>query len=330
MTEPMPQVTVVPPPPPPADAPSRRRRGLAAAAVAVAVILVAGAVAFAVTQRGGSAEAKPLALRFTEGQSQSYEIHMTMDGRVSSDLTGELPLEMEMSQVVSWSVVSVEDEGVATVEVTTSEMSGSMNGIPLPQEQADVPAIEMEIAPDGRVLSIGGMPLGPFGDLQGFGGLPGSAQLTPILPGDGVAVAPGDSWEREFSQDLPLGDGSIEVVAESRYDRNEEVDGRDAAVIVTDLSMPIDFSFDFDDLAGLAAEFGATGPTGVGELGDASMSMTGGVSYTQTSFIDLGAQELLSSESSGDMEMRMDMAGVPGIEGPVTISAAFTQGLERR
>jgi hypothetical protein len=329
MTEP---TLVVPPPPPPADAPAppRRRRGLVAAAVAVAVVLVAGAAAFALTQRGGSAEAQPLALRFTEGQSQTYAIHMTMDGRVSSDLTGDLPLDMEMSQVVSWSVVSVDDEGVATVEVAVSEVSGSMNGIPLPQEHADVPPIEMEIAPDGRVVSIGGMPLGPFGDMQGFGGFPGSAQLTPILPDGGTAVAPGDSWSKEFSQDLPFGEGSIEIVAESRYDRNEDVGGREAAVIVTDLSMPIDLSFDFDDLAGLAAEFGATGPTGVGELADAAMSMSGSVSYTQTSFIDLDAQELLKSESSGDMELQMDMAGIPGVEGPVTISAAYTQGLERR
>jgi hypothetical protein len=332
MTEPTSQVSVAMPPPPPVDAPPapRRRRGLAAGAVALAVLLVAGAVAFALTQRGGSAEARPLALRFSPGQSETYDIHMTMDGRVSSDvadLGGSLPIVMELTEVVTWEVVAVDDEGLATVEVTVDEVSGSVSGVAIPTGDEDLPPMELVIAPDGRIVSMGGVPLGGFGDLPSF---PGMNQLTPILPDEGAAVAPGDSWTKEFSQEMPFGEGAIEVTATSRYDRVEEVDGREAAVIVTDITVPMEFSFDGGDLAALGTELGATGPTGLDAFADAAIASTGQVRLTQTSYVDLEAEELLRSQSSGTLDVEIEASGIPGFEGTTSFAATFSQELERR
>jgi hypothetical protein len=208
-------------------------------------------------------------------------------------------------------------------------MTGSVSGVEIPAEVAEMPPTELVIASDGRIVSVGGMPLGGLGELPGSG-LPGMGQLTPILPDDGTAVAPGDTWEKQFSQEMPFGEGRIEITTTSRYDRNQDVDGREAAVIVTEMTVPIDFSFDFQDLAEFGEAFGATGATGIGELGEASISYSGRVASTQTSFVDLDAEELLRSTSSGDVDMEMNFSGVPGLDGPMTFTGTFEQDLELR
>jgi hypothetical protein len=54
-------------------------------------------------------------------------------------------------------------------------------------------------------------------------------QLTPLLPDEGEMVAVGDSWEKSFSQEFPFGEGTIEFTATSTYERDETVNGREAA-----------------------------------------------------------------------------------------------------
>jgi hypothetical protein len=315
---------------PVAPEPPRRRTGAIAGAVALVVALIAGTLVFVVTQGGDSAEARPLALRFVEGHAETYAIHQTMDGSISSDLLGDMPLKMDVTQVVTWRVVSVDADGLATIEVSVSEMSGSVNGIEVPPEAAATPPMEFVIAPDGRIVSAGGLALGGAGQTQGFG-FPGMGQLTPILPDDGEAVAPGDTWNKEFSQDFPFGEGTIAFTATSTYERNETVDGREAAVIVSELSVPVDFTLDYGELLrSFGDELGATGATGVEALEDVTMSAVGSGEFTQTSFVDFDAEELLRTESAGEFDISMEMKGLPGFEGTIAFTGTFTQGLERR
>jgi hypothetical protein len=337
---PEPQTTriEIPPPPPalgeptswssPTAAPTRRRRG-PLGALALVLVLVAGVAAFVLTRGGDRAAATPLALAFEAGQSETYRLQMSMDGVVGSELFGEMPMQMDMTQVTTWRVVSVADDGTATIEVSVSEVSGAVNGMAIPPEAAAMPPIEMVVAPDGRIVSAGGLALGGAGQTQGFG-FPGMSQLTPILPEDGRPVAPGDSWEQEFSQEFPFGKGRIEYVARSTYDRNETVDGRQAAVIVTELTVPLEFTLRFSDLIeSLGSELGAAGATGVDALSDASISYGGQGAFTQTSWVDLDAKELLRMDSAGDFDLTMEFGGVPGFEGTITFDGNFTQGLER-
>jgi hypothetical protein len=299
-------------------------------ALALVVVLVAGAAAFVLTQGGDSAEAQPLALAFTEGQSETFAIHQTMDGRVSSDLLGDMPLAMDVTQVMTWQVTSVTDDGTATIEVSVSEMSGTVNGMEIPAAAAATPPIEIVVAPDGRIVSAGGLALGGAGQTQGFG-FPGMGQLTPILPDDGEAVAPGDTWTKEFSQDFPFGEGTIEYTATSTYERNETVNGREAAVIVTQMSVPMEFTMNFQDLIdSLGEDLGAAGATGLDALSEARVAYSGQGDFTQTSFVDLEAKELLRMESSGAFDISMSFGGVPGFEGAMDFTGSFTQELERR
>ena len=326
---PLDQVSV--PPPPDVDPPRRRRRAPVVVAAAVALLLLAGAAVFAITQ-GDSAEAQPLALSFAEGQEQTYEIHQTMDAEISSPLFGSETLSMDLTQVVGWRVVSVDQAGTATIEVTVAEMSGTLNGAEVPS--TPVPPIEIEIAADGRVLSAGGLALGGAAETQGFG-FPGMGQLTPILPDDGDAVSVGDTWDKEFSQDFPFGEGTIEFSASSTYVRNETVNGAEAAVIETEMTVPMDVTLDLATLVdALGPEItGATGTGGLDDLGDGKIAYTGGGTLTQTSFVDLAEAELLESQSEGEFEISMSFEGIPGLaDAPIQMdfSGTFTQDLELR
>src|ERR671938_130250 len=106
------------PPPPaaePTDAPPRRRRtGIVVSAV-VAVLALVGAFAFVSTRGDDRAQAQALALSFTQGDSASYAIHLTMDGSVSGDaIGGDQPLDLDLTEHVTWSVTGVDEQGVAT------------------------------------------------------------------------------------------------------------------------------------------------------------------------------------------------------------------------
>ncbi len=312
----------------PVATPPRRRGVGLIAAVAAVLVLAAAATGFVLTRGGGNAEAQPLALTFVEGWSETYEIRQSMDGRIEADALGSQPLRMDVRQVLTWEVVSVDDEGVATVALTVSDMSGTVNGIAIPQDQAALPPIEFLVAPDGRILSAGGLALGGAGQTQGFG-FPGMGQLTPILPDEGQAVAPGDTWTKRFSQGFPYGEGTIEYTATSTYERNEQVDGVEAAVIVTEMSVPLDLTLRFRDLLETLGDE-ALGATGVGGLEDATIVYGGGGAFTQTSWVDLEAQELLKTDTSGDFDLTMAFEGIPGFEGEMAFTGTFTQRLERR
>jgi hypothetical protein len=322
----------LPPPPETPRAPSepKRRGWIVLVAIAIAVLLVAG-VAWVALSRGDTAEAQPLALSFTQGQEQTYAIHLTMDAIMSSDMFGERPLKMDLSETVTWRVKSVDQDGTATIEIAVSEVSGSLNGEPVPS--TDIPPLEMMIASDGRVLSAGGIAFGGSPDTQGFG-FPGMEQLTPILPDAGDAVSVGDTWEKTFSQDFPYGDGTIEFTASGTYARNETVDGREAAVIQTQMTVPLDLTIDLSKLLeALGPELaGATGAD-LGGLQDASIAYDGQGSLSQTSFVDLEAKELLQTRSDGDFDISLGFQGIPGIDAaPVDIAftGTFTQSLDAR
>jgi len=324
-----PQVPM-PLPPTPSE-PPKRRRGAIVVAVGVALVVLAGLVAFAVT-RSDTAEAQPLALSFTEGQERTYDVHQTMEARISSSLFGEEPLSMDISQVIGWRVVSVDADGTATIEVTVSDLSGTLNGTEVPSTPA--PPIEIEIAADGRVLSAGGLSLGGAAQTQGFG-FPGMGQLTPLLPDDGDAVSVGDTWDKEFSQDFPFGDGTIDFSATSTYVRDETVDGREAAVIETEMTVPLDVTLDLAALVdALGPEItGATGAAALEGLTGGSIAYVGRGTFTQTSFVDLAAAEMLKTQSRGEFDIAMSFEGIPGLaDAPVEMSftGSFTQGLELR
>ena len=317
------------PPPPPSAGSTRTpstRRALIAGAIVAALVLLAGVAILAVAD-GGSAAAQPLSLSFTQGQSQTYEIHQTMDAEVSSAVLGHQPVTMDVREVVSWEVVSVAQDGTATIRVTVSEMSGAVNGSPIPV--GALPPVEIVVASDGRVVSAGGFALGGAGQTNGFG-FPGMSQLTPLLPDHGEAVKVGETWAKEFSQPFPFGEGTISFSATSTYERDETIDGRRAAVVVTEMTVPLDFTLSFAELLdALGPEL--TGTTGADPtlFEDAEIAYGGQGEVTQTSFLDLEAHELLRTQGSGTFDITMSPSGIPGLDAMSGAEVRFAGSFEQ-
>jgi hypothetical protein len=325
-----------PPPPPP---PARRRSRLVAvvAGTLAVALVVTGLVLF---RDGGGAEAVPLALDFTAGESQTYAISLTIDAEISAEgFGGEfpalagLPLVMDMSETVTWETVSVDPGGVATISVSTSDQQASVNGIELPTSDLAAPPVEMRVAPDGRILSIGGLSFAGLsaGGVPGQGGMPGMDQVTPLLPEDGAPVAPGDTWDTSYSQDFPFGDGSVDYDVHSTYLRNEEIGGVDAAVIRSTMTVPLNLSFRMKDVATfLEGQEGAPSVADLAEFGSGTIAYDGELQFEMTSFVDFAGQELLRSESAGDFDLTMEFGGFPDFEGSMDLVGSFTQELQVR
>jgi hypothetical protein len=333
--DPMNDVTLPAPPPVLEPPPSRkRRRGVVGAAIVVALLVLGGAVLVLVD--GEQAEAGPLALTFTPGETQRYRIDQTMDITLGGDLAVGVsgPLALETSQVVSWEVRDVDSDGVATIRVTAETPSGTVNGLPIPS-MGSTPAVDISVSPSGRVVSVGGPALGgssldlaggPFGKLLE---MPGTDRFTPLLPPDGDAQ-PGDSWESSYAEDVPFGHGSVGIDATSRYDRDESVDGTDTAVIVTDSTLSMDVKLDVSEILGALGAAGLpSGPTGLPDLSGAALSYTGGGTFDQTSWLDLASQDVVKMHTTGDVDVTMWFDGFPGYAGTLTMTGTLDQELTR-
>ena len=93
----------------------------------------------------------------------------------------------------------------------------------------------------------------------------------------------------------------------------------------------MDFTLDFQELLdSLGGELGDAGATGIEALADATITYSGQGDISQTSFVDLGAKQLLRTESTGDFDITMGFGGLAGFEGTMTFTGTFTQQLERR
>jgi hypothetical protein len=296
-------------------------------AIVAAIVVVAGVVGFTVLSGDKeSASARPIALAFAPGQSQTYTTHMTMDGQLSAGelLGGDQPIQMDITQSVTWKVTDVDEQGTATIEVTVNEMSGTMNGVEIPAETFATPPMDIQVASDGRVLSAGGLSFSGL-DQTGGASFPGMGQMTPLLPDR--PVAPGDTWTKDFSQDIPFGEGKIEFTSTSTFERYEDVDGVNAAVITTEYTVPMDFTIHFDEL--LATMGGSDAGTDLGGFENASIAYGGQGTFRQTSCVDIEAERILKTSSAGSFDMTMAFEGLDVFEGQsIGFQGDFTQELE--
>jgi hypothetical protein len=232
---------------------------------------------------------------------------------------------MDVTEVVTWEATSVDDEGVTTISMTVDEMSGSVNGIEIPAEASAIPPVEIQVASDGRILSAGGMSFAGF-EQTGGASFPGMGQMTPLLPDE--PVEPGDTWSKDFSQEIPFGEGTIEFTATSTFERYEEVDGVETAVITTSYTVPMDFTIDFGEL--LATMGGAEASAGLEGFEEASLTYAGEGSFVQTAWVDPEAEQMLKMTASGSFDMTMGFSGLDIFEGQtIGFRGDFAEDLTR-
>ena len=270
---------------------SKRLVAVVAGALAL-VLVVVGAFHFIGHGKGKAPSQKiALALTFTNGQSVSYNFTMSVAGRATAKGIAA-PVTGQLTGTSSWHVNSVDKKGVATITVKTGHVARVTNGR---QSSQPPQSFHLRVAADGHVLAQVG-----FGTTSGKTdsgpGIPGSDQVTPILPTGPVAV--GEQWTVTFDQTNPMGTGMIRYTTASKLLRFEEVGGVNTAVIWTTADLPIDVSLS------TRKALAATGlpAKGLPKGTDPTYWMKGRMVFSQTAWLDIQGRSLVKSNTSGSFD----------------------------
>jgi hypothetical protein len=275
--------------------------------VLVVIALVAAALGYMFFGRGGAGSQPAYALDLAAGQTYNYKMTMALNGQMT--LSGRtIPLEETLNATMSWNVQSVDANEVATVDVRLADPQITMNGKSLPVGELPESSSHytMRVAKDGSIISGGG----GLGALSGgtsspAGEVPGTDQLTPLLPGHDVQ--PGDTWAKTFDSDLPYGMGHIHYVTHSTYVKNEDVNGVTTSVIATKLSLPLHMKVDLLKMMKSMGTSTANFPAGSHPV----IAYGGHVSGTTTGWFDPNSHELLKTSVEAQFRMTMVFHGLP-------------------
>jgi len=273
-------------------------------------------------------QAHTLSLGYKAGDSFKYRLHATVDYTVAvQGMT--VPLKLDVTGDETATVKSVDSSGTADVKlaianVTLKSALGGTTNTTTSDKAIDA---ELQIASDGRIVSVNGNALGS-------GGLPGLSPgglISAILP-DGP-VKPGDRWTKTFDQANPKGTGNVHVTTKNEYARDENVSGVSAAVVESNITSAINLTFDVSALgsrgAGLTLPGGASGAAA---RSIKSVTVTGTATSDVTSWIDTSARRLVKSHSTGTLDgtitltMAPGATASPGLTGPVNVKG--TQSLD--
>ena len=221
-----------------------------------------------------------------------------------SILNQDIDMTLELTTVTR--VLSVDGEGNATLEVTTEDIEVSDSSIPATPGQLTQAFAEPQtfvVAPDGRVLESSNPLIASQGlESQSF-------TRSPFLPDE--PVAPGDTWEIDHVQELGFGEGGIDIHADNRLLRYDEVNGIETVVVKSDLDGQIDMSFHPSDLSAEALPQGL--PADAADFPSRQpMRYTGELTADMESWIDPLTGEVLRGEGELSMSISINFgAGVP-------------------
>lgn len=281
----------------------------------VLVVLVAVACGASVVH------AQTLSLTYTSGATYKYSLHSTADEAMTIGAMAT-PLKFELTGSETVTVNSVDSGGIADLEIsltnltlksTTGTVTNTTTGMPSP-------AIDMKIGPDGRIVSVNGNGSAAFGVFSPAGG---GGFISAVLPDN--AVKPGDTWSKDFDQANTLGAGSIHVATNSKYLRDESLQGVNAAVVQTTSTATYELTMDVSKFA-----FGAGSPTPPLPQGmPQSITVKGTSTSDVTSWIDPAGHRVIKSRMSGTTDASLNMeaaagATMPGMPGSFTIKGKET------
>ena len=186
-----------------------------------------------------TAQAQTLKLAYRQGDTHAFAAHITMNETIDLGAVSE-PLTVDMTATETEVVDSVDSTGVADVTLTMTDVVGKVTAAGVTSTtNPTVAPIHMQLAPDGRTLSVNGL---NFAGGSPFGSVGSNGPQSAVLP-DG-AVKPGDSWSKTYDQANPLGTGTVPVTARSKYLRDEKLNGVQTAVVNTKSTAPLDMSID--------------------------------------------------------------------------------------
>ena len=285
-------------------------------AVALAgVVLGCGGSASDDGSGGGSGEDVALQYTFKTGDTWVHELTTVMKGQVEGAPDEDAAVDETAKSKITSSVTAVDEEGAATVEVTTEILEMTSNGAAVDLTGQEPQKTTMTVDKTGKVLSVegpddpdaasafmaSGMPF-DFTDL--------SDQFSNLVyHSDGTAKV-GEEWVSTFSMPLAGMDQEITAKAKAKLTAVATEEGRETATIDYTIAMPMDLTLDLGaTLKAMMEGFG--GEEMSGEELDFVMTMKGDIETPGTAKVDRATGRLISMDSDGAMTIEMEITKAP-------------------
>jgi len=252
-------------------------------------------------------QAQTLKLAYKQGDIRTFAAHVVLNETIDLGSVSE-PLKVDTTATETETVQSVGGDGVADVTVTLTGVTSKVSAAGQTSTTSPtLPAIEMKIAPDGRVLSANGL---SFSGGSPFGSVGSNTSESAVLPDN--PVKPGDTWTKTYDRANPIGSGTVHVIASSKYLRNEKVNGVQTAVINTKGTTPLDISIEL-------AKYGQlTGSqlTALTSLGISGMTISGSDASDTTTWLDASAQRVQKTSVKVTIDATFAFVLAPGAKYP--------------
>jgi hypothetical protein len=202
-----------------------------------------------------------LSLAFHKGDVYSYSFSLT-----AQEMLDGFPVTLNETAHLTYTVTLVDAAGKAdiTVEPSSVVVTKTEDHVTSPISTSPNSTIDLQVASDGRVLSEN-VNLGPAVGPINWGVLPGGA------------VKPGDTWAKNYEMTLVGSVGTNRFTTTSKYLRDESLQGSNAAVVETTITLTSDLS---------------SGPS---TTSDTRVTSKGTTTAIVTTWIDRDAHRILKS-----------------------------------
>lgn len=282
-------------------------------AVLLAVCVVAGCGSF------GAPQAHTLSLGFKAGDSYKYKFHATSKQTVGMS-TMSMPVEVDMSATEAVKVNSVDSSGVADLTLTLSDFTLKSVSAGVTNTTTGLPmnTVDVKLRADGTVVGLNGSDMTTGSPLGAFSGLGGGFFIAAVLPDH--AVKAGDTWTKSYDQKDASGNGTVHITSNSKYLRDETVNGISAAVVETKSDGTIDM---------------AVSPAAAGTTATGGVSIHGTFTTDVTTWIDPSGHRIIKSHSTSTDDATVTLPEVTGppaqqnpiVQGPITTKGSGTTDL---
>jgi hypothetical protein len=283
---------------------SADRRILRTAAwILLPLVILAAIVAAVVSGTSGGRGGTFLSIGFGRGgDTEVYRNQKVMRGYIQSSSGSQSPFELNMTEMESFQV-DASARTVFRLGVSSNEW-GFYNGQTLQPLSLNTPVV---LRSDGRIENGGKIPLATE---QGhIGGMPGTDLFVPSLPDR--PVSPGDTWSSDYQRPFALpGGGTMEYKTSNKLVRFDSI-GRDrAAVISTDARVPIDVTMSMAALRKISPALVDQIARNFSIPTNSKFKYAGVVTYRLTSTLDTTTSQLLKSDVTGQIQVRVTALGV--------------------
>lgn len=281
------------------------------------IALLAAFVALAACGSFGAAQARTLSLAFKSGDTYKYKFTSTSK-QVAGMGGTSFPVELDTSAGESVAVKSVDPSGVADLEISLNNfaLKTVSAGITNTTTGISPGPIDLKVKSDGTVVSIDGNAMMSGSPLAAFAGV-GGYFITAVLPDKAAKV--GDTWSKTYDQAELSGGLGIHITSNSKYLRDETVNGISAAVVETKSDGAITIS------------------PGAGAASKMGVSMNGTVTTDVVSWIDPSSHRVIKSHSVTHDNLTLSFptsppvtnssSAMPMLEGPLTATGDATTDL---